>query len=308
MLFELKTYTLIMFHTINFTQTAKKLFFFLLFILPLLSTAQSSDFNVMTFNIRYPNPNDGFNYWPNRKDLVASMIRYHDASIIGVQEAFRSQLDELTKMLPAYKWVGVCRTDGSTEPDPDNEFSAILYKEDMLELLEHNTFWLSPTPDQVGSQGWDAALPRIVTWAKFNLKNTDQVFYHFNTHFDHRGQEARVKSAELILNKIKEIAINAPVILTGDLNCIPTDTPYRTLTAPDNEDALMDALSVSITPHHGPLGTWTNSFQFPGTPGRRIDYVLVNNKVKVLKHAILSDSWSGRLPSDHLPVIARIRF
>lgn len=267
--------------------------------------AQPTSLRVMSFNIRYANPDDGYNFWDNRKELVKSMIQYHDADIVGLQEAFRSQLDDLSAMLPTYEWFGVCRTDGTTQPDPDNEFSAILYKKDRLERLDGATFWLSKTPDEVGSQSWDAALPRIVTWVKFRDKQTDAEFYHFNTHFDHRGEEARAESAKLILERIAAIIGEEPVVLTGDFNCIPTDEPYRLLTDEDDEKSLQDALQVSQTPHHGPLSTWSG-FSFPGVPGRRIDYVFVNEQVEVLQHAALSDSWSGRFPSDHLPVLAEV--
>ncbi|MEL7124178.1 MAG: endonuclease/exonuclease/phosphatase family protein, partial [Bacteroidota bacterium] len=202
--------------------------------------------------------------------------------------------------------VGLCRTDGSQNPDPDNEFSAVIFCKDRFEYLGGATFWLSDQPEEVGSVGWDAALPRIVTWAKFKDKKSGKIFFHFNTHFDHRGQKARANSAQLILDKIAEIAVNAPVVLTGDFNCVPTDEPYRVITNTDNSKSLLDAYLVTESPHHGPTGTWTNSFQFPGVPNRRIDYVFVNEGFKVAKHAILSDSWSGRLPSDHLPVIARL--
>lgn len=272
-----------------------------------LAAAQETTVNVMTFNIRYPNPDDGFNYWPKRKELAASMIRFHEADLVGVQEAFRSQLEDLQSMLPGYRWFGVCRTDGSTAPDPDNEFSAIIYQGDRFELLEGNTFWLSPTPEKVASKGWDAALPRIVTWAKFRDLRSNRTFYHFNTHFDHRGEQARAESARLLVQKIAEIAGGAPVVVTGDFNCTETSEPYQILTDRNNKSALTDALTVSETPHHGPMGTWTNSFQFPGVPGRRIDFIFIKDNIKVLKHANLSDSWGGRLPSDHLPVLARIQ-
>ncbi len=260
-------------------------------------------FSVMSFNLRLPAASDGYNYWPNRKELVASMIRYHEADFVGVQEAFRSQLDELTQMLPEYAWVGVCRSDGTQRPDPDDEFSAILYKKDRFEILQTETFWLSPQPSVPGSKGWDAAITRIVTWAHIRDKQNNRAWYHFNTHFDHVGKVARKESASLILDRINTIAGEAPVVLTGDFNCTPVDEPYRLLTAKGSR--LKDALYQSETPHHGPMSTWSG-FKFPGVQDRRIDFVFVNDKFRVLKHAILSESWSGRFPSDHLPVIAEI--
>lgn len=269
------------------------------------SFAQTDALHVMTFNIRLATTNDGYNYWKNRTDLVRSMIVYHEADIVGLQEAMRVQLDDLANMLPGYEWFGVCRTDGTTTPDPDNEFSAILYKKDRLERLDGTTFWLSETPEIPGSKSWDAAITRIVTWAKFRDKQSGEEFFHFNTHFDHVGTKAREESAKLILEKIVAIAKDAPVILTGDFNCEPTDMPYRVITDKNDQRHLQDALFLSKTPHHGPLSTWSG-FSFPGVPGRRIDYIFVNNQVSVLKHGILAESWSGRFPSDHLPVLAKM--
>ena len=263
-------------------------------------------FKVMTFNIRYPNPADGPNYWPERKGMVASMIRFHGADLIGVQEAFRSQLDELKAQLPGYAWTGVCRTDGTERPNPDNEFSAIFYRTERFEFLEGATFWLSEKPEKAGQKGWDAALPRIVTWAKFKDLSTKQVFYHFNTHFDHQGQEARRESARLLLKKVAEISGSYPAVVTGDFNARPDEPPMRILTDPGDPLHLTDAIAISETPHHGPDGTWTDSFKVPGQPGQGIDYILVEKGVRVLRHGILAETVNGRLPSDHLPVLAEI--
>lgn len=157
--------------------------------------------SVMSYNIRYNNPADGINNWDNRRSLVVSTIRFHEADIIGLQEAMRNQLDNLSDDMPEYAWFGVCRNDGTMDPKPDGEFSAILYRKDRFELLEGNTFWLSEHPDVVGVKGWDAALPRIVTWVKLKDKQS-KTGYFFNTHFDHMGESARVESAKLLLQNL----------------------------------------------------------------------------------------------------------
>ena len=274
-------------------------------LVPELS-GQDASFRVMTFNIRLPVPDDGINYWDNRRPLVASIIRYHEADIIGVQEAFRRQLDEMTTDMPEYAWIGVCRADGSLQPKPDGEFSAILYRKDRFELLDGHTFWLSTTPAVAGSKGWDAALPRIATWAKFKDKKTGKTFFCFNTHFDHIGVNARMESAKLLLAKMKAIAGDNAVILTGDFNSIETDEPYQLITGDGGDYKMTDALYSSALPHHGPMGSFSGSFMLPGVGTNRIDFIFTRAHITVLKHAILSDSWDGRLPSDHLPVLAEV--
>ncbi len=279
----------------------------LVFVLSMITgtpgTAQADPLRVMTFNIRFNNPDDGYNAWPHRKELAASMIRYHEADVVGLQEALHGQLEDLKALLPGYEWFGVSRDDGSSGPDSPGEFAAILYRSDRLERLDGGTFWLSPTPEVVGSVGWDAALTRTATWCRFRDKRSGREFYHFNTHFDHRGESAREESARVILQQMTAIAGEAPpAVLTGDFNCVPVDPPYRVLTA---ERGLQDAMLVSAEPHHGPHSTWSG-FTFPGHPGRRIDYIFTNEKVEVRRHATLAESWSGRFPSDHLPVLAEI--
>lgn len=268
------------------------------------STAQQHNYpelKVMSFNIRYPNPGDGMNTWDNRKEKVTSLIRFHEVDLLGIQEAHRSQLDVLANALPQFEWFGVCRTDGSTQPLPDNEFSAILYRKDRLERLEGNTFWLSETPDVPGSKSWDAALPRIVTWAQFRDLENGKVFFHFNTHFDHIGIEARKQSAVLLLEKVRSIAGTSPVIVTGDFNCSEGDVPYQILSG-----ELNDAFGQSHEPHHGPKATFASNFEVSGLNDRRIDFIFVKNGFHVKRHGILSDSWNGVFASDHLPVLSGI--
>ena len=262
---------------------------------------EPSHIKVMTYNIRYDEPQDKENAWPNRKKLVASMVRFHQADLVGVQEALARQLKDLEKLLPDYSWVGVGRADGKSA----GEFSAVLYRRSRFKHLESSTFWLSETP-QVPSAGWDAAYPRIVTWVKLQDLQTRKIFFHFNTHFDHRGVRARNESARLLLDRIGQIARNLPAVVTGDFNFTESSDGYKLLTGKNSEKAsvLRDAQYLSESGHHGPTSTF-NEFKAL-IPGRKIDYVFVKGSIRVLRHGVLSDTWDGRLASDHLPVLAKI--
>ena len=259
----------------------------------------------MTYNIRYDDPRAGEIAWANRREMVASVIRFHRADLIGLQEALANQLADLERMLPGFVAFGVGR-DGERK----GEFSAILYNRAHFEFLDGATFWLSETPQVPGSRGWDAAFPRIVTWAKFRERSTGKTFFHFNTHFDHRGARARVESARLLLQNIERIAgRTAPVIVTGDFNFNEATEGYRILTGKTAEKSsgarvLRDARYHSLHAHHGPTATF-NDFKAL-VPDSKIDYVFADGEVKVLQHGVLSDTWDGRFPSDHLPVLAEV--
>ncbi len=275
---------------------------FIASMLPLISVAVAqSPLNIMTFNIRYNNPSDSPNHWAARKDKVSSQILFQDADIVGVQEALNDQANDLKQRMPAYGFAGVGRDDGKEK----GEYSAIFYKRERLELLESKTFWLSTTPNVPGSKGWDAAITRIVTWAKFKDKATGKIFFHFNTHFDHMGQEARRQSAHLLLQKVQEIAGKTPTIVTGDFNANPADEPIRIVMNNADPLHLVDSKAISSTGHYGPTGTFT-AFGPKETDDQPIDYIFVKGNWKVLKHATLSQSWEGRFASDHFSVFARL--
>ena len=260
---------------------------------------------VMSFNLRYNNTGDGPNAWPLRKAWVAQLIRFHDADVVGVQEALSGMLADLDTLLPEYSRIGVGRTDGKMS----GEYSAILYKRDRLEVLENKTFWLSPTPEAIGSKGWDAALERIATWGRFRDRATGCVYIHLNTHFDHKGEQARQESARLIRERLATIdAAGLPLVMTGDLNSNPTSVGYRILThdtIPGAFAPLVDAMHASREGHYDPTSSFTG-FRAIRPDGNKIDYVLVSPSVEVQKHGILPDNWDNRFPSDHQPVLATV--
>ncbi|WP_234734584.1 endonuclease/exonuclease/phosphatase family protein [Tellurirhabdus bombi] len=250
---------------------------------------------VASYNIRYNTANDGVNAWPNRKEMVKSLVRYHEFDIFGTQEGLRMQLDGIAE-LNEFAFFGAGRDDGKEA----GEHSAIFYKKDRFKMLQSGNFWLSETPDKPG-KGWDATCcNRICSWAKFQDLKTKKQFFFFSVHFDHQGVEARRQSGKLMVQKIKEIAKNEPVILAGDFNSTPETEQIQTI-----KTLLNDAHDVTAQPPYGPEGTF-NSFKFDAPMDKRIDYIFVKKGIDVLKYGVLTDAKEKRYPSDHQPVVAKV--
>ena len=170
--------------------------------------------DVMSFNIRLDHVADSLNNWKYRKDAAAQMIAYYTPDVVGMQEVLKNQLDDLKNRLPQYTALGVGRADGKEK----GEYCSLFYKTDRFDLVKSGYFGLSETPDSIGIKGWDAACERIVTWAVLKDKVSGKELAAFNTHFDHIGKVARRESAVLLLAKIREIASDLPVVITGDFN------------------------------------------------------------------------------------------
>lgn len=266
----------------------------LVFCCALSVTAQS--IKVITFNIRLETDADGNDMWDLRKPSVADFLMYEEPDFLGMQEALLSQIRDLEGILDVYHRIGVGRDDGQES----GEFSPIFYQPSKWKLLSSGTFWLAETPDQP-SKSWDAALPRICTWGQFRQVDTKQTLFIFNTHFDHIGVQAREKSAELILQKIKELADGYPVVLMGDLNAEPVQAPIQLITSGGLKDAF-EAAPLRF----GQEGTF-NGFKYDEIPSRRIDYVFVNDAFQVQKYAVDSRIINGRFLSDHFPVIVQLK-
>ncbi|HYG03381.1 MAG TPA: endonuclease/exonuclease/phosphatase family protein [Chryseosolibacter sp.] len=243
----------------------------------------------MTYNIRYDNPEDGPNAWSIRKAKVFDIIKENDPDILGVQEALYHQVKELTAARDNMQYVGVGRDDGRI----NGEFSPIIFKKERFDLQEQGTFWLSETPDIPGSIGWDAQITRVATWALLIDKETARKILAVNTHFDHVGEQARQKSAELIKEKIVALDFEVPVIITGDFNFTREENPYFLLT---------DGMTVElIDPAPEITGTYC-TFEV-GTECKAIDYIFVTNEWNADGYTVIQDNDGTYFPSDHLPVM-----
>ena len=275
----------------------KKIVVLLMILIP--TTLFAQQMNIISFNIRYNNPGDGENAWPNRTEMVTGLLNFHDPAIFGLQEALHGQITDIENALPDFEWFGVGRDDGKLA----GEFCPIFYKPSKFILLKKGNFWLSETPEEP-SKGWDAAIKRIITWGRFQSKVTGKQFIVYNTHFDHVGVEARKNAATLIHEKIMEMTegINLPVILTGDFNLTPDEEPIQLL-----KEYLKDSRDITEEPPYGPFGTFNGFDINTDLSTRRIDYIFVKGNIKVLEYAALAEIKNQRYPSDHLPVFARVQ-
>jgi len=249
---------------------------------------------VASYNLRMNNPNDGVNAWPNRKETVKGLVRFHEFDIYGTQEGFIGQINDLCEV-EGFAYTGHGREDGKEA----GEHSAILYKKDRLKLLDSGDFWLRENPDEPG-KGWDATCcNRICSWGKFKDLETSKVFFFFCVHFDHQGVVARKESGKLMVKKIQEIAGNTPVICVGDFNSTPDSEQIQTM-----QTLLKDSRLITQTPPYGPYGTF-NNFKFDSPLDNLIDYIFVSKQVSILKYGVLTDNVDRRYPSDHLPVVVK---
>ena len=251
----------------------------------------------MTFNIRLDLESDGADAWPYRKEMVAALIRHEAPDLLGTQEVLLHQKQYLQTALPGYTFVGVGRDDGAQ----GGEFSPLAWRSDRFEMLQSGTFWLSPTPE-TPSKGWDAALPRIATWAVLRDRSTGRTIRALNTHFDHVGTVARANAARIIGDWVASgPAADAPAIVMGDFNVVPGSEPYDILAA-TAQSGLVDARTISRAAPYGPPGTFT-AFDIAAAPGAPIDHIFVTRDFAVDDYAVLTQHWEGRLPSDHYPVV-----
>ncbi len=257
----------------------------------MLSPVFGQEIAVLSYNIRYNSSGDGLDLWDLRKTELIDQIKEIDPISFGVQEATLTQMKDLEAGLPNYNYIGVGREDGATK----GEFSAIFYKKSDLRVLQEDTFWLSPTPEKV-SVGWDAALPRICSYAQFELVSSKRTFWHFNTHFDHMGKEARAESAKLIISKIAALVSDGEaIILTGDFNAEPHEEPIGVLKNSFEDPANKVELQ-------GPVGTFSG-FELDANLDRRIDYIFTKG-VNVMGYQHLATRrMNGRWISDHLPIL-----
>ena len=280
----------------------KKLIIFVSLLFLAMAYGKAEDKEVLkiaTFNLRMDTPSDGENAWFHRKDMVNDLIRFYGFDLFGTQEGFTHQLNDILR-LSDYRFIGVGRDDGKDA----GEHCAIFYRSDRFKVLDQGDFWLSETPD-VPSKGWDGTCcNRICTWGKFeDLKNHKQ-FYFFNVHYEYEGDVARRESSNLMISRIKSIAGNQPVFLTGDFNAFPTEEPIRIL---NDSGFLNDSYKITKEAPFGPVCTY-HGYDSTIKTEERLDYIWVTDSIQIDKYGVLTNTLYGHTPSDHFPVMVVAEF
>lgn len=256
-------------------------------------------FHIASYNIRCDVVADdkSGNSWEIRKYPLIDLIFEKDFDMVGIQEPYQNQIDDLNDLLDGYGNVSA--------PYATKSFLAIYFKNNKFKVLDEGMFWLSETPDRK-SMGWDADEYRIVHWAKFSHLNSGIKFYCFNSHYYWKRVTARKNSGPLTAKMIEEIAGNKPVIFLGDLNSTPNTSQIKSLSR-----KLNDAYENSTIKPVGPENTNLGGGKFAGNPHNRIDYIFVSQNIKVLDFYTYDDKYENsdgefRYPSDHLPISANI--
>lgn len=262
-------------------------------LLALALPAAAEPVRVMSYNIRVDVDSDNPR-WEERKAPMAKQIAFVAPDILGVQEAQQTAVADLAASLPSYAHYGIGRDDGK-----QGETTSLFWRRDRFEKVQATTEWCSRTPGTPGKD-YDAAYPRTITRVILRDKATGRLLDVRNTHFDHIGVVAREKCAEQI--EATAAWPDATVIVLGDFNTGPDSAPYRVLTD-DTGLKLSDARKIARI-DFGPAGTF-NGFDITKT-GEAIDHIFVPRTVTVSRYAVLTDHLSGRVISDHYPVVADI--
>lgn len=271
---------------------------YLLAAVAFTACGSATSLSVMTFNMRYDNPEDGQNNWRFRRERVAGVIKAQEVDVLGTQELLSNQFNDLSGLLTGYQGVGVGRLDGVES----GEYCAVFFRKDRFTLLDSGTFWLSETPEVVGSLDWDGACERIATWVV--LRDRDgREFFFIDTHLDHVGQVARDEGVSLLMKRIETLSGGRPVILTGDFNSEPGSSVVAHV---QKDGVLRDAKAIAAQ-RSGTDWSFSDFGQIPEAERPLLDYIFVSGDIEAVRYEVLPDTFDGGYVSDHAPVMAVVK-
>lgn len=252
---------------------------------------------LITSNIRFDNPSDGSNSWNHRKEFLTKTLLSHDPDIIASQEGRFNQLKEFEDLLVNYEMIDYHRS-----WIKDRMYPTFFLKKNKFEIIKSLDIWLSETPDIAGSLSFGSAFPRLMTWIKVQPKNSDLNFLLVNTHLDHVKEETRLQQTRVLVSEIEKIQTsNSRLIILGDFNDPPEGKVRKIIlkSFPDLIDGWKLHNASEETSHHAFNGECQN--------GSRIDWILTDQSIQVKNCIFDKRNKDGKFPSDHFPVICKIK-
>ncbi|MCL2772720.1 MAG: endonuclease/exonuclease/phosphatase family protein [Oscillospiraceae bacterium] len=270
---------------------------------------QCDSIRILTFNILYDYGDDFPYSWQSRRELVFSLLRFHAPDVFCLQEPLKNQVDDLANKFPDYDIYSV----GCKDDEHEGQHMSIFYLKRKFDMLSFGRFGLSEKPDEMGYIGWDAKNPRIAVWVKLFHKDTKQSLYIASTHLDHIGEMARQQGALLLINEMRKIANDMPVLICGDFNANTDSQTYKNMIDGGFVDCSASPgiikSDLPYTYHKFLLDKGNDEiekFKDDNRVMKVIDHIFYKGDVKVLRHGTLSDNYMGVYPSDHFPKVCDI--
>ncbi|SMH28559.1 Metal-dependent hydrolase, endonuclease/exonuclease/phosphatase family [Rathayibacter oskolensis] len=268
---------------------------------PLIGPTGAPDLHAMSYNIRRRMPrltSRSVDQWERRAPLVRRLLETERPSILAVQEALPDQAALVHDVLgSSFEGMGFGR-----DPDRGGERVMLFVDRSRFAVRDWSQIALSDTPDTAGSRTWGNRIPRTAVIAELTDYGTNRELTVVSTHFDHLSRRSRLRSAELIAQRVT--ALGRPAIVMGDANTDAGTAPYRALL-----DGAQLADSWVVAGRHLSPSWGTYSNYHPPKPGRRIDWLAVSaGAFEVVAAGINAVRYDGAAPSDHEPVQALLRF
>lgn len=257
--------------------------------------AQGSTIKIIDHNIH-----TSLKDFDQRAEGAVQLFNKYQPDSIGLQEVNVTWYTYLKEELAnKYACVGVGRENGTNDAN-SGEATPVFYLKDKYDLVDSGNFWLSETPN-TPSKGWDAEYNRICTWAILKNKETGETYAHVNTHFDHVGTTARIKSMRMMVDFLN--TLDMPAVCTGDFNVAQDSDVYNLMLGSGFMQDVKNLAAQKI--NEG--GTLTNYGEVDPAGKLPIDFVFVSkDDFKVSTYQVLNEKSNDTYISDHLGIYSEM--
>lgn len=269
-------------------------------VLPDKALVQSScELHIASFNIHYIVPNDKNDDWGERKLAVTRVLKDIDADIVAFQEMETFDGGHYSNRNLQLAWIQSSTSGYKNAATGDPEIfpstQPIIYKAVKFTVVDQGFFFFSETPDKIYSRQWNGGYPYFCSWVRFRSRCCAKDFFIFNIHNDYKSRRNRLKTSELVADRIEKIAQgNLPIIVLGDFNAPKGFKEIR----------LLEAVGLRVVPSNGATNRILGMHILPA-----IDHILISKEFRPQSEIkVWRNRYDGVYPADHYPISAKLRF